>query len=158
MGFIHQKKIIPFHPVCKKTLQTDSWIKHIIVIADNHIHPNGQIQAHFKGAYLPFFCMGKNHLSGTGIRTFGPQFKDRIIDPVHMAFCSWTMFRITLYLLTDAELFLCCQHHGFYPHSLFPEQIQCICRYGTGNGSCGQIKNLIPQSFPHGFQCRKQGR
>ena len=67
MGLIDEKNVRTFSaaPLPEKALQIDIQIKDVIIVTDNHIHPQGKVKAQFKGTDLILLRLCKNHFSGT---------------------------------------------------------------------------------------------
>ena len=65
-SFINKKNIVSGYSVSKKTFQFYIGVKHIIIVADDPIHPGAEIQAHLKRAHLPLFCLFQDLFAAEG--------------------------------------------------------------------------------------------
>ncbi len=154
MGFVYQKQVFSFYSLRKKTFQIHIRVEHIIIIADNIIHPEGCVQAHFKGAHLKFLCLVYQNLPCDFI-FFLQQIENCVIYPVIVPLCTGTVNRITVHFPAETELFLCGNGEDTPPVTQTFQQPEGLPRHSSGNGFCCEIKNLICQSLSHGFYCRK---
>ena len=111
MGLIYQKEIGPSWLILRKvSLQPYIRIKNIVVVANDPIHPITNIQAKFKGTDLMLLPILKYPSSGNAFHLM-QNLIHSIIDPVIMSFCPRAIVRITVRLLHNTELFLCCNGH-----------------------------------------------
>ena len=159
MSFINKKNIVSGYSVSKKTFQFYIGVKHIIIVADDPIHPGAEIQAHLKRAHLPLFCLFQDLFAAEGL--FGsPQFINRIIHSVKMTFCPGTFLRRTLGFFAKTQLFLCSDGHRLKKKAFCPQNLKGILSNGSGNSFCRKIKEQLPFSLsncPHRRKYRGHG-
>ena len=154
MGLVDQKNIVTFYVFSKKSFQVNIWIKYIIIIADDSIHPDGKIQRHLKWTDSIFFCLSKNRLP-VKILCFCPQFIYGIIYSVIVSFCIRTFLWITVHLITKTQLFFCRDRDRLEMQAILPKNCKCIFCHRPRDRSCRQIKKRFSFSVFHRTDCRK---
>ena len=112
MCFIDQKEIFPFYIFSEKPFQINIWVKHIIIITDDPVHPYCQVKCHLKWTDAVFLCLCKDRLPVKSF-FFRPQFIDSIVYPVIMPLRIRTFLRITVHLIAEAHFFFGCDRNGF---------------------------------------------
>ena len=140
VSLIDQKYVISFNTFRKKTAKIYLWIKHIIIITDHSIHPDGEIQTHLIRADLIPFRIRKQHLPVINF-LFLQKFKHRIIYPVKMSLCPCTGCRITLHAVTHTQFFFCNQKQRLPAKSMLFQDFKSFPCNRTGNRFCSQIKD-----------------
>ena len=157
MSFINEKDIISTCTFPEKTFQMNCRVKHIIIITNYSVHPQRQIQTHFKRTHLPFLGLLPDSLPViSALRR--PQLIDSVIDPVEMSPGVRTMYWITFGFVHKTQLLLGCNGHHFVFHSLFPQHFKSFLSHCSGNSLGSKIKNRLPFPFANSTNCRKYGR
>ena len=105
VSFIDQKNVFSGSTLPEKSFQINIGIKYIIIITDHSVHPDCQIQAHFKGTHLPFLRIFQQSIPVIAVLR-GPQFKNSIIHSVQMSSRPQTVLRIAFCFIAEAQLFL----------------------------------------------------
>ncbi len=154
MGFIHQQHIVPAG--IKVAPQISPGIKCIVIVADNTVHPEGNVQLIFKRADAVFFGILYHRLPGD-IPLLSQQIQNGLIDPVVMAAGKIAFLRITGNIGTQAYFLLCRQRNPPENQPPFLHNPDCLLRRLPGYRFGRQIKNLLSHSFSHSLYRRIQG-
>ena len=154
---INEKNIVSLYPLLKKSLKINIRVKHIVVIADNIITPARRIKTKLKWTNgipirLRQNIIALNHL------TPAKQIKNRIIYSVKMPLCIWTVHRIALHLITQAQLLLCRNLNSFCPVTVFFKKCKRFLCYRCGNRLRCQVKDSVCQLLTNRLHCRKNSR
>ena len=72
-----------------------------------------------------------------------------------MPLCIWTVYRVAVHLLTQAEFFFGCDLDDFGTVSLFFQQCERFFCHSCCDGLCREIKDPVCQPFSHCFYRRK---
>ena len=154
VGLVHQKNVVTACPLLEKAFEIHIGIKHIIVIAQNIVHPGGHVQTEFKGAHRIRLCLSQNLLPCEHIRGL-QQIIDCIIHPVIMPFGIGAVHGITVHLVTHAQLFLCRQLNGFRHIPMLPQKAEGLLRHRSCNRLGREVENAVALPLPHSFHRRK---
>ena len=119
MRLIDQKQILTLDPFTEEPAQMRIRVKHVIIVADDRVHPQRDVQTHLMRAYLPFPRLLRKDLPIHLIRR-SDQLVHRVIHPVIMPLRIRAGVWITVRLLTKTDLLLSGQHDDLHTQALLP--------------------------------------